>query len=117
MNNYEGRTRGCLRQPWIASPRFNGTYRKCSGGFAKTGRGKPCPRALRDVLRARRGRVHSPLGRGGAKRRGGSPRRARTQPTSYPPKPPSLEGGASAEAGGAELHNPNNPGEASLAPT
>ncbi|MDR0936226.1 MAG: hypothetical protein LBM98_06060 [Oscillospiraceae bacterium] len=43
MNNYEGRTRRCLRQPWIASPHFNGTYRKCGGGFAKTGRGKPCP--------------------------------------------------------------------------
>ncbi|MDR0935368.1 MAG: hypothetical protein LBM98_01655 [Oscillospiraceae bacterium] len=43
MNNYEGRTRRCLRQPWIASPRFNVTYRKCGGGFAKTGRAKPCP--------------------------------------------------------------------------
>ncbi|MDR0936135.1 MAG: hypothetical protein LBM98_05570 [Oscillospiraceae bacterium] len=26
-----------LRQPRIASPRFNGTYRKCGGGFAMTG--------------------------------------------------------------------------------
>ncbi|MDR0935804.1 MAG: hypothetical protein LBM98_03880 [Oscillospiraceae bacterium] len=28
--------RRILRQPWIASPRFNGTYRKCGGGFAMT---------------------------------------------------------------------------------
>jgi hypothetical protein len=34
---------GCLRQPWIASPHINGTYRKCGGGFAKTGRASPCP--------------------------------------------------------------------------
>ncbi|MDR0937141.1 MAG: hypothetical protein LBM98_10710, partial [Oscillospiraceae bacterium] len=27
---------GCLRQPWIASPHINATYRKCGGGFAKT---------------------------------------------------------------------------------
>ncbi|MDR0936014.1 MAG: hypothetical protein LBM98_04950 [Oscillospiraceae bacterium] len=42
--------RRIVRQPWIASPRFNGTYRKCSGSFAMTGRAKPCPlrgRALR----------------------------------------------------------------------
>ncbi|MDR0935308.1 MAG: hypothetical protein LBM98_01350 [Oscillospiraceae bacterium] len=32
-----------LRQPWIASPHIIGTYRKCGGGFAKTGRAKPCP--------------------------------------------------------------------------
>ncbi|MDR0935683.1 MAG: hypothetical protein LBM98_03255 [Oscillospiraceae bacterium] len=38
-----GTYRRILRQPWIASPRFNGTYRKCGGGFAKTGRAKPCP--------------------------------------------------------------------------
>ncbi|MDR0937056.1 MAG: hypothetical protein LBM98_10285 [Oscillospiraceae bacterium] len=43
MNNYERRTRGCLRQPWIASPHIIGTYRKCSGGFAKAGRALPCP--------------------------------------------------------------------------
>ncbi|MDR0936356.1 MAG: hypothetical protein LBM98_06755 [Oscillospiraceae bacterium] len=30
--------RRVLRQPWIASPHINGTYRKCGGGFAKTGR-------------------------------------------------------------------------------
>ncbi|MDR0935865.1 MAG: hypothetical protein LBM98_04200 [Oscillospiraceae bacterium] len=35
--------RRVLRQPWIASPRFIGTYRKCGGGFAKTGRALPCP--------------------------------------------------------------------------
>ncbi|MDR0936762.1 MAG: hypothetical protein LBM98_08785 [Oscillospiraceae bacterium] len=28
--------RRCLRQPWIASPHFIGTYRKCGGGFAMT---------------------------------------------------------------------------------
>ncbi|MDR0937233.1 MAG: hypothetical protein LBM98_11185 [Oscillospiraceae bacterium] len=39
--------RRVLRQPWIASPRINGTYRKCGGGFAKTGRAKPCPRFAR----------------------------------------------------------------------
>ncbi|MDR0935571.1 MAG: hypothetical protein LBM98_02680 [Oscillospiraceae bacterium] len=49
--------RRVLRQPWIASPHFIGTYRKCGGGFAKTvrrgrttGRALPCPlrgRALR----------------------------------------------------------------------
>ncbi|MDR0937125.1 MAG: hypothetical protein LBM98_10630 [Oscillospiraceae bacterium] len=35
--------RKLLRQPWIASPHFIGTYRKCGGGFAKTGRASPCP--------------------------------------------------------------------------
>ncbi|MDR0936061.1 MAG: hypothetical protein LBM98_05190 [Oscillospiraceae bacterium] len=35
--------RTILRQPWIASPRFNSTYRKCGGGFEMTGRAKPCP--------------------------------------------------------------------------
>ncbi|MDR0935332.1 MAG: hypothetical protein LBM98_01470 [Oscillospiraceae bacterium] len=34
---------GRVRQPWIASPHINSTYRKCGGGFAKTDRGKPCP--------------------------------------------------------------------------
>ncbi|MDR0935947.1 MAG: hypothetical protein LBM98_04610 [Oscillospiraceae bacterium] len=43
MNNYEGRTRRCLRQPWSASPQFRVTYRECGGGFAKTGRASPCP--------------------------------------------------------------------------
>ncbi|MDR0935370.1 MAG: hypothetical protein LBM98_01665 [Oscillospiraceae bacterium] len=43
MNNYEGRTRRILRQPWIASPHFIGTYRECGGGFAKTVRALPCP--------------------------------------------------------------------------
>ncbi|MDR0935849.1 MAG: hypothetical protein LBM98_04120, partial [Oscillospiraceae bacterium] len=38
-----GMYRTILRQPWIASPHFIGTYRKCGGGFAKTGRAKPCP--------------------------------------------------------------------------
>ncbi|MDR0935478.1 MAG: hypothetical protein LBM98_02215 [Oscillospiraceae bacterium] len=32
--------RRILRQPWIASPRFNVTYRKCGGGFAMTGEGR-----------------------------------------------------------------------------
>ncbi|MDR0935726.1 MAG: hypothetical protein LBM98_03480 [Oscillospiraceae bacterium] len=32
--------RRCLRQPWIASPHIKGTYRKCGGGFAKTGAGR-----------------------------------------------------------------------------
>jgi hypothetical protein len=43
---------GCLRQPWIASPHINGTYRECGGGFAMTvrrgahhGRGFAPPRA------------------------------------------------------------------------
>ncbi|MDR0935714.1 MAG: hypothetical protein LBM98_03415 [Oscillospiraceae bacterium] len=35
--------RRLLRQPWIASPHFNGTYRECGGGFAKTGWAKPSP--------------------------------------------------------------------------
>ncbi|MDR0935951.1 MAG: hypothetical protein LBM98_04630 [Oscillospiraceae bacterium] len=35
--------RRILRQPWIASPHINGTYRKCGGGFAKTGWAKPSP--------------------------------------------------------------------------
>ncbi|MDR0935741.1 MAG: hypothetical protein LBM98_03555 [Oscillospiraceae bacterium] len=37
--------RRCLRQPWIASPHLMGTYRKCGGGFAMTGRAglKPAP--------------------------------------------------------------------------
>ncbi|MDR0937106.1 MAG: hypothetical protein LBM98_10535 [Oscillospiraceae bacterium] len=35
--------RRIVRQPWIASLRFIGAYRKCGGGFAKTGRALPCP--------------------------------------------------------------------------
>ncbi|MDR0935481.1 MAG: hypothetical protein LBM98_02230 [Oscillospiraceae bacterium] len=31
--------RRVLRQPWIASPHINSTYRKCGGGFAMTGAG------------------------------------------------------------------------------
>ncbi|MDR0936340.1 MAG: hypothetical protein LBM98_06655 [Oscillospiraceae bacterium] len=37
--------RRIVRQPWIASPRINGTYRKCGGGFAKTVRRPGAPRA------------------------------------------------------------------------
>ncbi|MDR0936789.1 MAG: hypothetical protein LBM98_08925 [Oscillospiraceae bacterium] len=43
-DNY-GTYRRIVRQPWIASPRINVTYRKCGGGFAKTGRALPCPYA------------------------------------------------------------------------
>ncbi|MDR0937208.1 MAG: hypothetical protein LBM98_11050 [Oscillospiraceae bacterium] len=39
--------RRILRQPWIASPRFIGTYRKCGGGFAMTVRRDGAPRAGR----------------------------------------------------------------------
>ncbi|MDR0935224.1 MAG: hypothetical protein LBM98_00915 [Oscillospiraceae bacterium] len=35
--------RRIVRQPWIASPHIIATYRKCGGGFAKTGRAAPCP--------------------------------------------------------------------------
>ncbi|MDR0936054.1 MAG: hypothetical protein LBM98_05155 [Oscillospiraceae bacterium] len=35
--------RRILRQPWIASPHNNSTYRKCGGGFAKTGLASPSP--------------------------------------------------------------------------
>ncbi|MDR0935130.1 MAG: hypothetical protein LBM98_00440 [Oscillospiraceae bacterium] len=50
MNNYAGRIRGCLRQPWIASPHTdlrNSTMgairRPRRTGFANMGRAKPCP--------------------------------------------------------------------------
>ncbi|MDR0936222.1 MAG: hypothetical protein LBM98_06040 [Oscillospiraceae bacterium] len=42
--------RRIVRQPWIALPHIIGTYRKCGGGFAKTGRASPAlprGRALR----------------------------------------------------------------------
>ncbi|MDR0935901.1 MAG: hypothetical protein LBM98_04380 [Oscillospiraceae bacterium] len=42
-DNIQPTYRKVLRQPWIASPHFIGTYRKCGGGFAKTGRAKPSP--------------------------------------------------------------------------
>ncbi|MDR0936360.1 MAG: hypothetical protein LBM98_06775 [Oscillospiraceae bacterium] len=59
------------------------TYRKCGGGFAKTGRGKPCPRA----------------------RRGEPPRR--TQPSSKPSKAPLFRGGCLRRGGGCRNPRPN----------
>jgi hypothetical protein len=61
-------------------------------------RGGGCTRAVRGV-------PNSPLGRGGAKRRGGLPAPCAAhppspQPPSNPPKPPSFVGGAPAGAGG-----------------
>ncbi|MDR0937437.1 MAG: hypothetical protein LBM98_12245 [Oscillospiraceae bacterium] len=51
--------------------------------------------------------TYSPLGRGAARgRRGGSPAGRVSRPS--PPKPPSLEGGASAEAGGCRNQRPNH---------
>ncbi|MDR0937414.1 MAG: hypothetical protein LBM98_12125 [Oscillospiraceae bacterium] len=42
--------RRVLRQPWIASPHFICTYRKCGGGFAMTGAGASLLRSwTRDV--------------------------------------------------------------------
>ncbi|MDR0937391.1 MAG: hypothetical protein LBM98_12010 [Oscillospiraceae bacterium] len=79
--------RRCLRQPWIASPRFNGTYRKCGGGFAKTvrrrahhgqGAALPCPGALRRD--GGRGYVRALRGEGGFE----------TRPYVAPSNPPSL---------------------------
>ncbi|MDR0935090.1 MAG: hypothetical protein LBM98_00240 [Oscillospiraceae bacterium] len=58
--------RRILRQPWIASPHFICTYRECGGGFAMTGRAKPCPvpalcAGTLDVGYAIRARRASPL--------------------------------------------------------
>ncbi|MDR0936515.1 MAG: hypothetical protein LBM98_07550 [Oscillospiraceae bacterium] len=46
--------RRVLRQPWIASPHFIGTYRKCGGGFAKTVRRDGAPRAGQSPALSRR---------------------------------------------------------------
>ncbi|MDR0936111.1 MAG: hypothetical protein LBM98_05450 [Oscillospiraceae bacterium] len=71
---------GWLRQPWIALPHINGTYRKCGGGFAMTGLASPCPVPAHCAGTVDGGttvprilRPNSPLGRGAAKRRGGFP--------------------------------------------
>ncbi|MDR0935262.1 MAG: hypothetical protein LBM98_01105 [Oscillospiraceae bacterium] len=75
MNNYEGRTRRCLRQPWIASPHIIDYVSQVRRRLRKDGQGKalPCPGALRrdggrGLRRARRGtpprRYAAPLPRG-----------------------------------------------------
>ncbi|MDR0935641.1 MAG: hypothetical protein LBM98_03040 [Oscillospiraceae bacterium] len=43
MNNYEGRTRRCLRQPWIASPRFINYVSRVRWRLRKDGQGNALP--------------------------------------------------------------------------
>ncbi|MDR0937070.1 MAG: hypothetical protein LBM98_10355 [Oscillospiraceae bacterium] len=66
---YVSTYRRIVRQPWIASPHIIGTYRKCGGGFAKTGRASPAPRCAR--LSARCAAVAA--GRGYRRRAGQAP--------------------------------------------
>ncbi|MDR0935175.1 MAG: hypothetical protein LBM98_00665 [Oscillospiraceae bacterium] len=46
MNNYEGRTRECLRQPWIASPHFINYVSQVRWRLRKDGQGAALPRVL-----------------------------------------------------------------------
>ncbi|MDR0937556.1 MAG: hypothetical protein LBM98_12845 [Oscillospiraceae bacterium] len=54
-----------LRQPWIASPHIIATYRKCGGGFAKTGRASPCPVPAQCAGTVDGGCVRARRGKGG----------------------------------------------------
>ncbi|MDR0936037.1 MAG: hypothetical protein LBM98_05070 [Oscillospiraceae bacterium] len=104
MNNYEGRTRRCLRQPWIASPHIINYVSQVRRRLRKDGQGEalPCPGAMRRDggrgLRPRTARVHPPplrrhppLKRGGFRGfgRGVRPRTARGyHPAAYGGTPP-----------------------------
>ncbi|MDR0936179.1 MAG: hypothetical protein LBM98_05795 [Oscillospiraceae bacterium] len=94
--------RRILRQPWIASPHIKGTYRKCGGGFAKTGRASPCPVPAQCAGTV--DGVTSAHGAGWAGLKPAPTYPARRNPRPNPPMPPSLEGGAASAAGGAATH-------------
>ncbi|MDR0936084.1 MAG: hypothetical protein LBM98_05305 [Oscillospiraceae bacterium] len=88
--------RRVVRQPWIASPHINGTYRKCGGGFAKTGWAKPSP-----VPAQCAGTVDGVTSAHGAGRADGvAPRRARG--TTPPPTAAPLPRGEFTGEGGFE---------------
>ncbi|MDR0936703.1 MAG: hypothetical protein LBM98_08490 [Oscillospiraceae bacterium] len=98
--------RRCLRQPWIASPRFINYVSQVRWRLRKDGQGEalPCPGApRRDGGRGLRNPGEASLAPT-RRMQALCPRRARRNPRPSPLKPPSLESArAASAAGGAGL--------------